>query len=883
MIGGASKSSSSNVLSGGSASGGSAYSRLAASGLGPAAILLDGNDGFEALLRPALGLAPESPLAGSESAPMNLLSQLLEVPEDIDSLVQAALGAAGHDGHSAAQGNEPVASVLYTIRSDDSDPAEPRITVDAEVVRDTAFEGQPSLQVRFGGIAAESIASGSSELAPPSGARSVLGYRPAWTPVLVRTPADLAEQMRVRWVDALAELKEGSDPRMPTFIARFRGMGPALAVLTSFQSPASKFVLLQGLLDPVGQIQFEGVGLDAATFAEQIRMASGGDEAALSWLDAIQREQVLTSLAEVTGTDLAAEADFRLTRWWKQGVNLIEAVTTNSEDAEFDFSSIRSILTMQADRKARQEEERLRLVKIKESNPEATKQLQDSFNRRYSRCSADSESEYGLLEDWFFEETRIYLIARFRRSLPGLFAAALTTRFDVGSEHIPLADAVRRMASEASTDANDYSADQVAAQSPWHDQFARSLGFPPRRYRSGDRIQRIIQAVIHVIREFEAAGDDDVGTLVVAHEILSYAQWKRDEFRAGNQAQEAERHKSAAVERSRKAKQRAEAARLRDEEARKAAAAVREVEQVLQRYAETLARTTRSITVQDPLPESLRAAAIARLEHAATREAAAGEWLTVAEGRERWAAAEAAIAATSLVEEQLRAERDAAVAEQSEAKAEQRAAQQEQDGTRSYLTEFVEARSRFEELIRPVREENQRRLEDEAKRRREEAEESRQRAEKYYKKQEAANKRQEELNQRQQERANAAKNAIGPEMDCLLALPMSASVWRRKRLAATRASLEQKILKLQSEISGPIVPPSTRFKTWPTALSPNERYLRTVKKIADYGAFISLPAGADGLLCASSESSYLTPGQLVIVEIVNMPNGKPIVLKRVAQ
>ena len=61
-----------------------------------------------------------------------------------------------------------------------------------------------------------------------------------------------------------------------------------------------------------------------------------------------------------------------------------------------------------------------------------------------------------------------------------------------------------------------------------------------------------------------------------------------------------------------------------------------------------------------------------------------------------------------------------------------------------------------------------------------------------------------------------------------------------------------------------------------------ERYLGTVKKLTDYGAFVSLPAGADGLLRRSDASALLSVGQLVIVEITDMPYGKPIVLTRVA-
>ena len=54
-----------------------------------------------------------------------------------------------------------------------------------------------------------------------------------------------------------------------------------------------------------------------------------------------------------------------------------------------------------------------------------------------------------------------------------------------------------------------------------------------------------------------------------------------------------------------------------------------------------------------------------------------------------------------------------------------------------------------------------------------------------------------------------------------------------------------------------------------------------MKKVADYGAFVSLPAGADGLVRSCSATTTFAAGQLVIVEIADMPYGKPIVLKRI--
>lgn len=881
-IGGSGKSSSaSGRRTGDRVSGGTAYSPLAAPGRGPASLLsrvFGGADGLDALLQPALGPAAESWLAASGSGPTNLLSQLLGVPDNLDSLVRAAMDGA-REPQNASTEADPVESVLYTIRSDDSNPAEPRIAVEAEVIQDPAFEGQPSLHVRFVGVT-------------ETGARQALGYRPSWTPVLVRTPEDLAEQMRVRWRDAVEELQAGADPRMATFLAGCPGMESARAVLNSSQSSASKFVLLQGLMDPDGIIQFQGFGLNAATFAEQIRGASEGDEDALTWLEDVQREDVLTSLAEVTGSALAAEADFRLSLWHQQGMELIEAVTIRAEESDFDFSMIRSLLTMRAETNARREELRAQIAETRASSSDdvtdrAFTSILDSLD---SVSPSDLSADHGLLEDWYFEETRAYLQARFRQALPGLFAVALTPVAADGSGHAALAAEVRRMAEEASTDPKDYSSGSDASRDVGL--FAGLYGRPSRREPNLVRIERIIQAVRRVVAEFAAVGEDDLGTLVIVQEVLAYAQWKRDELRGGQQVREAERHKAAADERASEAKHRADAAKHRADEALKSRSVAEGVDQSVQKYVEALARTTGSIEIQDPLPESSQSAAVVRLEQATAREKAAGEWKVAAEERERWAATETPVAATPAVEERLGTEREAALAEQSQAEAELQAARDDQQAARDDLAVIAAGRAKFEELTRDVRDENARRLQDEAERRHQReaqlAEERRQKADEQRKKQEAerarqeaANARQEELNERQSDRARAAKEAIAAELARLLALPSSASFWRRRALAATRASLEQAILDLQQEIAPPLVPPRTRSQVWPNMLSRGEKYLGIVKKVADYGAFVSLPAGADGLVRSSSAMSTFAAGQLVIVEVADMPYGKPIVLKRI--
>lgn len=868
--------------SGGGLSSGSAYSSLAASDLGPSRLLprlLGVTDGLDSVLEAALGSPPASRLASSGTGPTNLLSQLLGVPDDIDSLVQAALGASDHDDSGGEPEDSAVESVLYTIRSDDSSPSEPRFVVEAEVIHAEAFEGQPSLQIRF--VDSDQNGSQQAVLHSSAGTRPALGYRPRWTPVLVRTPAELAEQMRIRWREALEELQAGVDPRMETFLSGVQGMEPVLAVLASNQSPASKFVLLQGLMDPQGQIQYKGIGLDASAFAGQIRAANEGDENALDWLDEIQREEVLTSFSEVTGISLAAEADYRLSRWRKQGIDLIKAVTIKSKNAEFDFSTIRSILTTQA-------KNREKLATLRKSSLDD--HVRSSLDKLLERFETDdASSDYGILEDWFFEETQLFLQIRFRESLPGQFAAALTSVSSDPPAHSALVAEIRRLTASSSTEPSDYLTRSVAEERPrvW------LYGQNSRDTYADRRVERIVQAVRRVIADFETAEDDNLGTLIVAQEVLGYAQWKRDELRAKEQIGQADSYRNAATQRAQDAQQRAEMACHREEEARKDAWDAANLEQIVQRYSDALARTSRSINIEEPVTDAVESAAQARLKQAQLRETAAAERLVAAEGHERWATAGAADGVTAGVVERLLAERDSAVAEQSEARAEQEDAKRERVSAQRDIRLFREARTKFVELIHDVQSENMGRLRAESELRLREnarrAEELRQRDEERRRKQEAErqrqeaeNKRQEDLNQRQQDRANTAKKAISLDLERLLALPNDAPFWRRKALAENRASLQQAILRLQAEIVGPLAPPRTRSKTWPNMLSRNERYLATVKKIADYGAFVSLPANTDGLLRGSEASGLGEPGQLVAVEIVDMPYGKPIVLKRVS-
>lgn len=879
-IGGSARVSSS---SGRGTGGGAAYSPPAWSGLAPSgiqALLLGGAADLASQLQTALGAAPQSPLATSGSGPSRLLSQLLGVPDDLDALVEVALGSADQDTADAAESDHPVESVAFTIRTDDSDPVDPQVVVEAEVIRDATFAGKPTLQVRFVGNVERDAAR------PPEGTRTTLGYRPRWTPTLVRTPADLAEQMRTHGGEAMAELAAGVEPRMVTFLVGAGDMDAALAVLRSNQPAAAKFVILQGLLDPSGPIQFQGLGLDAGTMAEQIRLAHDGDDEALRWLDTIRREEVLTSFAEVTGTDLAAEADFNLARWYEQGEALIAAVTTTA-DTEYGFAPIRMLLMSRAQADAAEAE--LRATIAATVPADRVEAELDRYVPRPRRSSTD----YGRLEDWFFDETAAYLRARFRQSLPGQFAAALTPGWSE-NHGAALRDEIRAQASGASTTVGDYVAKPAPSSDSSITAIVRSIVSSPRDDTNVRRSQRIIQAVRRAITESEAARDDDLGTLIIAQEVLTYAQWKRDELRGAEQAEAVAERRRDAAKRAENAKHLEWATTQRDDDASKSVRAAQGVEKTVQKYADALKRGSRSIDLQDPLPNSVRSSASTQVEQAKRWEKAADEWLAAAKERERRAAAEIETAATPKVRELLSAERDAAIAEQAEMKAAVQAARHKHQEAQRTLELLDAARAKYAELIRPVFDENQRRRNAEAEVQRKEqerqAEERRRRDEEVRQKQaaecerqDAERRRQEAVNQRQQDRARAAKDAIAPSLTRLLALPDSASFWRRKALATDRATLEQTILQHQGEIVAPLVPPRAGATTWPAILARGDRYLGRVKKLTDYGAFVSLPAGADGLLRGADKASTLTPGQLIVVEVVDLPYGKPIALKLVTR
>ena len=137
---------------------------------------------------------------------------------------------------------------------------------------------------------------GTAGHASASFASGGLGYRPTWSPTLVSTVQELAEQLRLYWGEAAAELADRPDPRMIDFLSGIPGTEAAIRVMNSSQASGPKLVQLLGVLDPKGPIQFQGAGLDDASLAHQVEAGRSGDEIALRWLESVQGEDRKSTL-----------------------------------------------------------------------------------------------------------------------------------------------------------------------------------------------------------------------------------------------------------------------------------------------------------------------------------------------------------------------------------------------------------------------------------------------------------------------------------------------------------------------------------------------------------------------------------------------------------
>lgn len=159
-----------------------------------------------------------------------------------------------------------------------------------------------------------------------------IGYRPNWSPTLVKTPELLAEQLRQHWDSAATELAGRPDQKMTRFLESFGYLEDAVRTINSNESPGTKLVRLQGILDPAGPIHFGAVPLNDESLRDQIRAAAGSDVQALDWLEAVLNEHILTAFAEVTGAEQAAKADFLLNRWLVQAAEAMRPLPQDYQE-----------------------------------------------------------------------------------------------------------------------------------------------------------------------------------------------------------------------------------------------------------------------------------------------------------------------------------------------------------------------------------------------------------------------------------------------------------------------------------------------------------------------------------------------------------------------
>lgn len=85
----------------------------------------------------------------SHYRPSSLLAQLLDVSDDVVSVVSAVVDHASRGEPSLRDGHTSVESVALTVGLDESDPSEPRIVFAADVARARDYAGEPTLTVRF--------------------------------------------------------------------------------------------------------------------------------------------------------------------------------------------------------------------------------------------------------------------------------------------------------------------------------------------------------------------------------------------------------------------------------------------------------------------------------------------------------------------------------------------------------------------------------------------------------------------------------------------------------------------------------------------------------------------------------------------------------------
>jgi len=166
-----------------------------------------------------------------------------------------------------------------------------------------------------------------------------IGYRPSWSPKLITSPQMLAAQVREHWEDAAQQFGGRTEQKLIDFLESFPNTTEALRVVRSEETAGQKLVKLQHLLDPTTEILFSGYSLSDKSFADQIGEAQNGNSNALQWLADIFEGNILTAVAEVTGDDHLAEADYHLQNLHTQVKGFIDRFIVEIDDAKKTYQA----------------------------------------------------------------------------------------------------------------------------------------------------------------------------------------------------------------------------------------------------------------------------------------------------------------------------------------------------------------------------------------------------------------------------------------------------------------------------------------------------------------------------------------------------------------
>lgn len=170
------------------------------------------------------------------------------------------------------------------------------------------------------------------EGAPGTTYQASFAYQPGWFSGLVHNPVEYAQALRENWKEAAADWMGRPDEAVMQFMAAFGLENEARLLLRRGEHPDAKFIRLQVLLDPDGEVVFKGFPLTDESLRLQIERCQQRDEDARTWLMAVYESEALNALVEATDDRTLAAAAYWLRRWKGQANRVIQLVPEDKKD-----------------------------------------------------------------------------------------------------------------------------------------------------------------------------------------------------------------------------------------------------------------------------------------------------------------------------------------------------------------------------------------------------------------------------------------------------------------------------------------------------------------------------------------------------------------------